>query len=461
MDYMWADLLSFLDREVSPPGGESSPSVISGAKYRPVIVCDASPTLSVGEIIRSARNKGLCKLCRDALRCLWRVLAEIRQESHESPDDYDSDSQGPPQVVYHPHLRLLKELAQYCYLCRLALRNIPESQRSIFEEDESDQSKDFRLGLRDNGSFSHPQAFQDSVTEGRISFSLVNYAAAETGKFSALNLFSTWLIPELKDPDPRCFNSIHSSSTLENSTSGSTASRTLAINWLQACKANNDGHHSMCLRKEVNYIPTRLLDVWQAAENGLLTVVDTEEHNLQARTEYITLSHCWGELGAKTNPLLLDANLSRLKSDGLKVRELPQTFQDAITVATWFNIRWLWIDCLCIIQDSCNGEDWRREADLMDKTYQNAALNISASVGSDSQAGCFAARETIDILRPQISLRTPDAEKLVTRWTVAEDLFFENLSRSPSISRAWIYRERQLSRRILHFCSTLGVLFRS
>ncbi|KAI0865293.1 heterokaryon incompatibility protein-domain-containing protein [Xylaria cubensis] len=455
MNYMWADLLSFLDREREAGFGEeeSSPSVINGEKYRPIIVCDTSPTLSVEEIIRPARSEGLCKLCRDALQSLWEVLAEIRQESHESPDDYDSDSQGPPQVVYHPHLRLLKELAQYCYLCRLALRNIPKSQRLIFEEKEKDQSKDFRLGLRDNGSFSHPQAFQDSLTEGMISFSLVDYAAAETGQCGTMNLFSTWLIPKMKDPD-RCFNPIHRSSTLENSTSGSAASRTLAISWLEACKANNDGNHSMCQRKDVNYIPTRLLDVCQAVEKGLLTVVDTAEHNLQARTEYITLSHCWGELGAKKNPLLLDANLSRLKSDGLKVRELPQTFQDAITVATWFEFRWLWIDCLCIIQDSSNGEDWRREADLMDKTYQNAALNISASVGSDSQAGCFAARENTDILRPQISLRTPDAEKPVTRWTVAEDSFFNDLCRSPSFSRAWIYRERQLSHRILHFCST-------
>ena len=58
-------------------------------------------------------------------------------------------------------------------------------------------------------------------------------------------------------------------------------------------------------------------------------------------------------------------------------------------------MRWLWIDCLCIKQDSI--EDWCREASLMSETYANALLNISADLGADSDAGCFVNRKRLEI----------------------------------------------------------------
>ncbi|KAJ2988209.1 hypothetical protein NUW58_g4097 [Xylaria curta] len=435
MDFMFADDLSFLDREISPE--EESSVAISGKDFGPIRLPSTDPNMSVREALRHTKKTGLCEICRDALQCLWRVLAEIRKES----PDYDfSEPPELPRVVYHHRLHMLKELGKHCCLCRLVFKNLPRSCQFISEGDE-EQSQNYRLGLRDNGEFLDPKVFKNGLTEGMIDVLLVNYAAAETGGLATYDLLSTWLIPESRYPGSRYFGATNYPSTLDDSTSGSAAARALAINWLNVCKASSDGYHSECGRKDKDYMPTRLLDVRHATETGYLTLVDTEEvPDSRADKEYITLSHCWGESGNKTNPLLRVANLGPRKTDGLELKDLPQTFQDAVTVATWFDIRWLWIDCLCIIQDSLGGEDWSREADLMDKTYRNAVLNISADVG------------------PQISLGNPATGEPYKKWIITENSLFDGLCRSPSFSRAWIHRERQLSSRILHFDRT-GMLW--
>lgn len=109
-------------------------------------------------------------------------------------------------------------------------------------------------------------------------------------------------------------------------------------------------------------------------------------------------------------------------------------------------MRWLWIDSLCIKQDST--EDWSREASLMSETYANALLNISADSGADSDAGCFVDRNPLDIKTMAFT-----ANNIRMSWylTPKPRHFFRWMERAPSFSRAWIHRERQLARRILHF----------
>lgn len=99
-----------------------------------------------------------------------------------------------------------------------------------------------------------------------------------------------------------------------------------------------------------------------------------------------------------------------------------------------------------IIQDS--PEDWQEEAALMSKIYKSAWLNISADAGEDSQTGLFRDTSSLDRTWPEFSSGASD------RWWILSpraDYFVEQMSFSPSFSRAWIYRERQLSRRILKF----------
>ena len=73
----------------------------------------------------------------------------------------------------------------------------------------------------------------------------------------------------------------------------------------------------------------------------------------------MTLSHCWGTVEFLT---LRESCVESMK-EGIVWWTLPKSFQDAATVTMWFEVKYLWIDSLCIIQDSY--EDWVRESNSM------------------------------------------------------------------------------------------------
>jgi hypothetical protein len=69
--------------------------------------------------------------------------------------------------------------------------------------------------------------------------------------------------------------------------------------------------------------------------------------------------------------------------EGMDITELPKTFQDAIQLSRRLNNRFLWIDSLCIIQDS--KEDWLKESVVMGDIYKHALCNIAATAAPDGR----------------------------------------------------------------------------
>jgi len=58
---------------------------------------------------------------------------------------------------------------------------------------------------------------------------------------------------------------------------------------------------------------------------------------------------------------------------------------------TWtLGFRYLWIDAICILQDSVN--DWEYHASRMARIYSNSQLTILASSGRDGTKGCISSR---------------------------------------------------------------------
>ena len=88
---------------------------------------------------------------------------------------------------------------------------------------------------------------------------------------------------------------------------------------------------------------------------------------------------------------------------------------------------------------------------MMSKIYQNAVLNVSADSGIDSRSGCFVDRSELSIV--PLGFRSP---QLSSSWKLLPDasILFHWMADAPSLSRAWIHRERQVARRILHFTKT-------
>jgi heterokaryon incompatibility protein (HET) len=86
-------------------------------------------------------------------------------------------------------------------------------------------------------------------------------------------------------------------------------------------------------------------------------------------------------------PPVLDSSSTNVLFDGVELPDLPRTFKDAIHIVQIFGMRYLWIDSLCIIQDSL--EDWQREAAQMDSIYLDAYLTLTAASSTDSNGGCY------------------------------------------------------------------------
>ena len=56
----------------------------------------------------------------------------------------------------------------------------------------------------------------------------------------------------------------------------------------------------------------------------------------------------------------------------IETSQLCQTFLDAMEVAKQLGVQYLWIDSLCIMQDSQH--DWTHESAVMDDVYRHSAL---------------------------------------------------------------------------------------
>jgi hypothetical protein len=77
------------------------------------------------------------------------------------------------------------------------------------------------------------------------------------------------------------------------------------------------------------------------------------------RGYYAALSHCWGGNIATC----LKTNTLSIFQTSLPYAQLPQNFRDAISITRELGVRYLWIDSLCIVQDSM--EDWTAESARM------------------------------------------------------------------------------------------------
>jgi hypothetical protein len=111
-------------------------------------------------------------------------------------------------------------------------------------------------------------------------------------------------------------------------------------------------HSSKCAsypRDSTRYLPTRLIDL-DVFERPRLVI--TAEARIQDR-RYVPLSHQWGlQDGEKRMAMMTtDENLES-RISGIDLETLPGRYQEAIIICKLLDIRYIWIDSLCIIQVS-------------------------------------------------------------------------------------------------------------
>lgn len=218
----------------------------------------------------------------------------------------------------------------------------------------------------------------------------------------------------------------------------------VALEWLQSCLGLHGSCSSNLTNQNLATYPKRLIKV--GGSTPRLIVAEDESPD----GCYATLSHCWGK--DPTFFTLTQSRLHILKHE-LPLNDLPQTFQDAITLARRLNIPYLWIDSLCIIQDS--KQDWLEHAQTMASIYEGCVLNISVDHASSPCAGIFKPRDTSQVQESHILWAAPGERETV--WTIFDpdvDTFHGRKLR-PLQRRAWVFQERLLAPRVLHFGETV------
>lgn len=128
--------------------------------------------------------------------------------------------------------------------------------------------------------------------------------------------------------------------------------------WIADCDHNHE-----CYSEANTFIPTRLLDIRNKGSGNIQLLVNNQAHSRFRR--YATLSHRWGS-PQQHRFCTYKSNIEELQQ-GIKISDLPRTFQDAVRVAYGLGLQYLWIDSLCIIQD--DPLDWDTESKLMERVF--------------------------------------------------------------------------------------------
>jgi hypothetical protein len=219
----------------------------------------------------------------------------------------------------------------------------------------------------------------------------------------------------------------------------------LASSWVDDCLQN----HKACFQGEV-FLPTRCLDIGTQPGDRVQIVTTS---NKQGR--YACLSYCWG-----------NAELNKLTSETVSIyveeipdAHLPRMYKDAISVCQYLGIRYLWIDSLCILQDS--KEDWLWESTQMSAYYGHcyiciAATNLTSPDGSLSlvdrpeavSANGVDARGAVYSI---FAYPSDNLDKLPHFSRAEADTLDQHF---PLMRRAWVFQERLLAPRTLHFAGS-------
>jgi Heterokaryon incompatibility protein (HET) len=225
---------------------------------------------------------------------------------------------------------------------------------------------------------------------------------------------------------------------------GSKDSLSGVYEWFDACHQN----HPACHSNVQACAPKRLIEVFYENGQRLLKLIssDTSKH-----VNYAAVSYCWG--GPQS--LIATHRNMHLLMNKFSFKILPKTLQDCVLVAESLGIHYLWIDALCIIQetdDPLDIEERVNELRLMGEIYENAVVTIAASRASSVEAGFLHSRLPAGSAHSDSIFKVPYKHDLTERGSVFL-VPSEPERNEPLDNRAWAMQERLLSRRLLDFGS--------
>ncbi|KAF7940105.1 uncharacterized protein EAE98_000232 [Botrytis deweyae] len=382
----------------------------------------------------------LCTVC-DRLN-VTDLLKQAKANSGKSRDSYD-------YLVFEHHKRyddLVTAASSGCELCLLLQRQCEEEEVEIdYDGTLSTREQSFRnieagnkpLDLRVEIEASHlySQEFQRAKVFDHLTFKQRH----DDGYYNSY----TVMICILQTPkdQPKFIDDTRIGQFIIDEDLASDANFDIARGWMNTCIAEHS--ESKCPSVEDEVLPSRVIDVGSEDANPSLFVANG------LRGKYTALSHCWG---GEIETILTKSNLQSLQKE-IKMTSLPANFRDAILITRGLGFQYLWIDSLCIIQDSIH--DWSTESTKMGDIYRNSVLTIGAAAAHKAADGILHTRSPKSRdLKPKLKLSkdsgSDDIVEIASSILRREDL--AGLMRyGPLQSRAWALQERILSPRILWY----------
>ena len=243
--------------------------------------------------------------------------------------------------------------------------------------------------------------------------------------------------------------------------SGSPQVFELVNKWIMHCKC-----HSVSSR-----LPTRLIDVGAAdglqepklfipRESQSSTGLDSLFQKPLNCNRYVALSYCWGASSFFTTT----TSTLETRKDIIPMDKLPATIRDAIIITRGANVRFLWVDALCILQGTDHEavNDWQRESRKMAEIFGGACFTIYAASASNVGAGILTNRSSLEYQSVKIpypvSTGNSEDPSIPSNFPSYQGSALLNLSQGhtwendePLSRRGWALQERLLSKRLLMY----------
>jgi hypothetical protein len=222
--------------------------------------------------------------------------------------------------------------------------------------------------------------------------------------------------------------------------------------WLNKCLVE----HSQCSQVAMTStsIPSRLLRIDQTVDGTIhARLVSAAGNDYSTHVKYAALSHRWFEGDSMQ---LVFTNTAQFR-DYIPTQLLKPAVRDAMKVAIYLNMQYLWVDSLCIIQD--DDDDRAQEVAAMADIYSQAVFTIAASGADRKDEGCFFNRDITSVTNYYIKMgchsTVSSTHLLRLHWNgrnISSSDGYTELRNCTLAGRAWVYQERFLSTRTVHFC---------
>ncbi|KAK3339931.1 HET-domain-containing protein [Lasiosphaeria hispida] len=318
-----------------------------------------------------------------------------------------------------------------CNWCSLLLGSVDPTMHDCYSEDEDSLFRTFGRTIR--VAFGKPSYFEGVLMGAQL-------VSAWVGDYQLFQ-YPVYTLPD--DPSAKEVLARERIRRMK-----STETCRLAIDYVSNCHK----HHSGCPKPSHDRVlPTRVIDCTNPEDPRLCITGGA------VRGSYVALSYVWGE----DQPNKTTARNIGTYTQGIDLGLLPQTIRDAVWVTHACNETYLWVDALCIIQDS--REDKHREIAKIPQSFADASFTIIAARSPRASDGFLhdCQPPSVPVRHLPFPCKGDDDPGRFGTFYVEQDVLGKHDDdldlNEPVHKRAWCLEERLLSpRALVYTSSTLG-----